>query len=178
MQESDNQKGVVIPQETLQESNAKKSKGTKPLAQLPVYRAASNLKYIVMTLMAKSPRNLTKFFDQMLATVSEVKKSIGMASISRTPEDRAFYLECARVLVQDVSDDFTTLRRFEMPARKNGKSEEKDDADKSHRLPLVGRDLDNKAKALMKSIIAQLVAWRDYTMNEGANSETDSERKK
>lgn len=147
------------------------------MAQLPVYRASANLKYIVITLMAKSPRSLTKFFDQMLGTASEVKKSIGLASISRTPEERAWYLDCASVMVQDLSDDFTSLRRIEMPSKKKADKADESDADKSHKVPLVGRDLDNKVKALIKSIKSQLVAWRDYTMNEGANSETDSERK-
>lgn len=175
MQETVHPTGVVIPQLTEEDSNTKKSKNKKTLAQLPVYRASANLKYIVTTLMAKSPRSLTKFFDQMLGTASEVKKSIGMASISRTPDERAWYLDCACVLVQDLSDDFTTLRRIEMPSKK--KTEEEGDADKSHRLPLVGKDLDNKVKALVKSIRSQLVAWRDYTMNEGAKSSDDSERK-
>ena len=157
-----NQSGVVIPQETVDDSNAKKRKGKKTLAQLPVYRSAANLKYIVATLMARSPRSITKFFDQMLGTASEIKKSIGMASISRNPNERAWYLECARVLAQDLSDDFTTLRRLELPAKD----------DKARRIPIVGKDLDNKVKALMKTIMSQLVAWRDYTINEGANSET------
>ena len=113
----------------------------------------------------------------MLGTASEVKKSIGLASISRTPDERAWYLDCANVMVQDLSDDFTTLRRIEMPSKKMADKADGSDADKSHRVPLVGRDLDNKVKALMKSIKSQLVAWRDYTTNEGVNSETDSERK-
>ena len=161
----------------MEESNTKKQRGKKTLAQLPVYRASANLKFIVATLMAKSPRSLTKFFDQMLGTASEVKKSIGLASISRTPDERAWYLDCANVMVQDLSDDFTTLRRIEMPSKKKADKADGSDADKSHRVPLVGRDLDNKVKALMKSIKSQLVAWRDYTTNEGVNSETDSERK-
>ena len=159
-----NQNGVVIPQETVDDSNAKKRKGKKTLAQLPVYRSAANLKYIVATLMARSPRSITKFFDQMLGTASEIKKSIGMASISRNPNERAWYLECARVLAQDLSDDFTTLRRIEIPSKKK--------AGKARRIPIVGKDLDNKVKALVKTIMSQLVAWRDYTINEGANSET------
>ena len=177
MQDAVHPTGVVIPQLTVEESNTKKSKGKKTLAQLPVYRASANLKYIVATLMANSPRSLTKFFDQMLCTASEVKKTIGMASISRNPEERAWYLDCGCVLVQDLSDDFTTLRRIEKPSKKKGGNDDAGDADKTHRVPLVGKDLDNKVKSLLKSIRSQLVAWRDYTMNEGVNSLTDSERK-
>ena len=164
MQEEENPAGVVIPSQAIENSDTIKRKSKKTLAQLPVYRAAANLKFIVTTLMMKSPKKLTKFFDQMLATISEAKKSIGMADISRTPQDRSWYLDCARVLMQDVSDDFTTLRRLEVPASETADG-------KTKRFPIVSKDLDNKAKALMKSIIAQLVAWRDYTNNEGAKSE-------
>lgn len=138
---------VVIPEHIARESDAKK-KAKRTLAQLPVYRSVANLKFIVTQLMEKSPRKLTKFFDQMLDTISEAKKAIGMADVSRNPDERAWYLECARVLVQDASDDFTILRKLE--------------------TPIFGKDADNKAKALVKSIVAQLVAWRDYTSNEGA----------
>lgn len=147
MQEEPN--GVVIPQNVIEDSNANKRKGKKTLAQLPVYRATANLKFVIVSMMQASPKKLLKFFDQMLVTVSEAKKAIGMADIARSQQDRAWYLDCARVLVQDLSDDFTTLRK--LPA------------------PIIGRDLDNKAKALVKSVIAQLVAWRDYTRNEGAD---------
>ena len=164
MQEEENPAGVVIPSQAIENSDTIKRKSKKTLAQLPVYRAAANLKFIVTTLMMKSPKKLTKFFDQMLATISEAKKSIGMADISRTPQDRSWYLDCARVLMQDVSDDFTTLRRLEVPASETADG-------KAKRFPIVSKDLDNKAKALMKSIIAQRVAWRDYTNNEGAKSE-------
>lgn len=138
--------GVTIPQQTIEDSNAKKKRARKTLAQLPVYRALANMKYLIAWMMQRSPRKLTKFFDQMLMTCSEAKKSVGMADISRNAEDRMWYQECARVLVQDLADDFTVLRRLEA---------------------VVDRDLDNKAKGLIKSITAQLVAWRDYTRGEG-----------
>ena len=150
MQEITNPSGVVIPPAAVEDSNRKKKNSKKTLAQLPVYRAAANLKFIVTTLMAASPRKLAKFFDQMLGTAAEIKKSVGMASISRNPDERAWYLDCGCVLVQDLSDDFTALRRLP--------------------VPVIGRDEENKVKSLVKSINSQLVAWRDYTMNEGVGS--------
>lgn len=148
MQENGQQgAGVVIPAATIADSNAKKQKAKKTLAQLPVYRAVANLKFVVTALVAKSPNKLRKFFDQMLSCVSEISKSIGMADISRSSQDRIWYLDCALVLVNEVRNDFTILRKLEV---------------------IVDRDLDNKAKALVKSIVAQLVAWRDYTGGEGA----------
>lgn len=139
--------GVVIPASTVEDSNAKKEKQKRTLAQLPVYRSVANLKFIVTALVVKSPNKLRKFFDQMLGNISEISKSIGLADISRNPQDRVWYLECSLVLVNEVRNDFTILRKLEV---------------------LVDKDLDNKAKALVRSIIAQLVAWRDYTSSEGA----------
>lgn len=43
--------GVVIPEGTIADSIEKKKKKGKTLAQLPVYRDASNLKYIITALM-------------------------------------------------------------------------------------------------------------------------------
>lgn len=149
MQETEQRKGVVIPASTVAESNAKKQKAKKTLAQLPVYRSVANLKFIVTALVVKSPNKLRKFFDQMLMNVSEISKAIGMADISRNPKDRVWYQESAMILVNEVKNDFTILRKLEV---------------------IVDKDLDNKSKALMKSILAQLVAWRDYTSGEGAKS--------
>ena len=144
--------GITIPHSVKVNSDKKKKKYGKTLAQLPVYRDAANMKFIVTHLMTKSPKKLLKFFDQMLMTVSEVKKSIGMADISRNPLDRVWYLECARVLVQDLSDDFTSLRKLEIS---------------------VDRDCENKARAMLKGMIAQLVAWRDYTSGEGVSQHNE-----
>ena len=149
MQEIESSQGVVIPQSTIEDSNTKKKSGKKTLAQLPVYRATANLKYIVTALVVKSPNKLRKFFDQMMVNVSEVAKAIGMADISRGIQDRVWYIETALVLINEVRNDFTILRKLQV---------------------IVDKDLDNKAKAMVKSIIAQLVAWRDYTCGEGAKS--------
>ena len=148
-QDNGEMKGVVIPAATVEDSNTKKKKVKKTLAQLPVYRATANLKFIVTALVAKSPNKLRKFFDQMLCNVSEISKSIGMADVSRNPQDRVWYLESALVLVNEVRNDFTILRKLEV---------------------IVDKDLDNKAKGIVKGIIAQLVAWRDYTSGEGAKA--------
>ena len=72
MQDKESSQGVVIPASVVEDSNIKKKSGKKTLAQLPVYRATANLKYIVTALIVKSPNKLRKFFDQMLVNVSEV----------------------------------------------------------------------------------------------------------
>ena len=138
--------GVVIPPETVAASNAKKAKAKKTLAELPVYRASANLKFVIVTMMSKGPRRLSKFFDEMLVTASEASKSIGLADATRNSDDRVWYINSALTLVYELRTDLTILQR----------------------LGVIGRDTENKAKSLARSVIAQLVAWRDYTGNRGA----------
>lgn len=139
---------AYVPQQTAQASKAKKRQ-RRTLSQLQVYRDVSNMKFLVAKQMLTAPRKLAKFYDELLMTVSEVKKSIGLADASRDTETRIWYQDCALVLIQDVQDDFTIL----------------------HNLDEVSTDRWKKTKALAKGIAAQLIAWRDYTRGEGAKSE-------
>ena len=148
MQEATSNAGVVISQQTVADSNAKKAKARKSLAELPVYRSSANLKYVIVSMMGRGPRRLAKFFDEMLVTSSEVSKSIGLADASRVSDDRVWYINCALTLVYELRTDITILQR----------------------LGIIGRDSENKAKALVRSMIAQLVAWRDYTGSRGVSN--------
>lgn len=139
---------AYVPQKAAQASKEKKRQ-RRTLSQLQVYRDVSNMKFLVTRQMLTAPRKLAKFYDELLMTVSEVKKSIGLADASRDAETRIWYQDCALVLIQDVQDDFTIL----------------------HNLNEVSTDRWKKAKALAKGIAAQLIAWRDYTRGEGVKSE-------
>jgi len=148
MQDEKQEGFAAVPPQTAADSNEKKAKARKALPELPVYRASANLKYVIVTMMARAPRRLTKFFDEMLMTVSELSKSIGLADTSRNGDDRVWYISMALTLVYELRNDFTILLR----------------------MGVIGRDDDNKAKALAKRVIAQLVAWRDYTSNQGVKA--------
>jgi hypothetical protein len=87
---------AAVPQHIAEASDAKKRAKRKTLAQLPVYRALANLKYLTVSMMIAAPRSTTKFFDQLLCTISEAKKAVGMADISRSAADRSWYIDCAR----------------------------------------------------------------------------------
>ena len=138
--------GVVIPQEAIEASNAVKAKREKTLAQLPVFRAASNLLFVVSGVVKDGPRSMRRFYDTMLSDTTEIMKAIGMADISRNPDDRAWYIGSALVLITVVRQQCLVL----------------------HRLGLVEKDADKKMKGLVRGITAQLVGWRDYTRSEGA----------
>ena len=104
--------GVVIPDSAVTSSKAAKRAQRKTLAQLPVYRDAANLKYIVTALVCKSPNKLRGYYDISLQNCSELCKSIGFANISRNADERIWYINCALVLVNDIRTDFTILQRL------------------------------------------------------------------
>lgn len=137
--------GVVIPQSVV-ESSREKKKARRTMRQLPIYRDASNLKYMVVKLYDTTPRKLTKYIDSMLNTVTEAKKCIGLSEGTRIPANRTEYLNVARILLEDTQDDLTILRQ----------------------LGVLPKTTEKSMKSLAKSVIAQAVAWRDYTNTQGA----------
>ena len=142
-EEATRQQGVVIPQEIIDQSTAKKQ-AHRTLRQLPLYRDMSNLKYMVVRLYDRTPKRLTKYIDSMLGTVCEAKKCVGLGESSRDPLQRMEYLSMARIFVEDTSDDVTILSR----------------------LNIVDKKTEQSMKKLAKGIVAQTVAWRDYTNND------------
>lgn len=73
------QGGVVIPPQTVAQSNATKAARKKTMAQLPVYRAACNLLYVIVIITKRCPKSIRKFTDQIIYDCTELIKAIGMA---------------------------------------------------------------------------------------------------
>ena len=140
--------GVEIPPETVVDSNAKKAKRVRTLAELPVGRDAVNLLAEIAQTVMNGPNSLRKHYDEMTHAAFELITSIGMADLSRDSEQRVEYINCALALVNTVRSAFTVLRR----------------------CGILAKDTDNKQKALVKRIVAQLVGWRDYTRAQGVES--------
>ena len=140
--------GVVIPPETITDSADKKQR-RRTLRQLPLYRDMSNLKYMVVKFYDTMPRKMTKYIDTMLNTICEAKKCVGLGEATRDPGTRAEYLSMARIFIEDAHDDLTILRQ----------------------LGMINKQTEKKMKSLAKAIVAQCVAWRDYTNTQGAKSE-------
>lgn len=138
--------GVFIPQEAIEGSNAKK-KARRTLRQLPIYRDMSNLKSMIVDLYDILPRKMTKYADTTLVTACEAKKCIGLAEASwDNSEERADYLKTARVFVEDIIDDATIL----------------------FHKKLIVKKTEQQMKAQARKVVAQCVAWRDYTNDQGA----------
>ena len=167
--------GVVIPPETVASSDAKKRQQKRTLAQLPVYRAAGNLLYVVAEIVKFSPKSHRKFFDLMLCDSAELCKAIGMAEVARNNDDRVWYIDSALVLMNSEKMYFTILKKLEViPSPKRLKKSSVDDDDlktpKIGKVEVVNNDLVKKVDSLVKSIVAQLVAWRNNPRGEGVTN--------
>ena len=145
--------GVVIPEEVIADSRVKKAKRGKTLSELPVYRDTANLLVVVADMVARSPVALRKFYDELLAALFEMLFSIGLADFSKeNPVQRVECINSTLSLAYAVKTSFAVLRK----------------------LHILTKDADNKQRALVKRIIAQLVGWRDYTRSEGVESGVQS----
>ena len=118
----------------------------KGAAAVVIEKDMSNLKSMIVDLYDIVPRKLTKYVDTTLATACEAKKCIGLAEASRNSEERAEYLKTARVFVEDIIDDATIL---------------------SHKKR-ISKKTEQQIKAQARKVVAQCVAWRDYTNDQGA----------
>ena len=100
------QGGVVIPPQTVAQSNATKAARKKTMAQLPVYRAACNLLYVIVIITKRCPKSIRKFTDQIIYDCTELIKAIGMADTSREIEMRVHYINTALVLINSMGAEF------------------------------------------------------------------------
>ena len=66
--------GVLISQDAIENSLHKKAKRKQTLAQLPVYRAVGNLKYVIVGITKNAPRSLRRFTDSLQEKADITKK--------------------------------------------------------------------------------------------------------
>ena len=133
-----NDSGVLISQDAIENSLHKKAQRKLTLAQLPVYRAAGNLKFIIIGIAKNAPRNLRRFTDSLYEEADNLATSIGSADVSVSVEDRRWYIGQAIVFVNNLRQDFVLL-------------------EKNH---LISKDLLKNAQSHVKGIQNQLMAWR------------------
>jgi hypothetical protein len=111
----------------------------------------SNLKYMIVEIYGRCPRNYLKYLDCVLGTVSEAKKCVGLAEASRDAAERASYLSTARVFIEDVIDDMTILKRIDV----------------------ISGKYESRVKKQARSVVSQCVAWRDYESERGVHGLTE-----
>lgn len=143
--------GVVIPEETIRQSDEHKRQH-RTVRQTQVYRDVANLKYLIVRHMGDAPRKYAKYFDEMLATVSNAKQSLALGLIGRDPEQQYENMSYAQVMVEDIQDDAVIL----------------------HQLGLIDKKEKKSIRSLAQKIAAQIVRLRDYYKGQGIdmNGET------
>lgn len=148
MEEKAMENGTNISQEAINHSNQVKAKRKLTLAQLPVYRSAAGLKYVVAQITMNSPRSLRRFFDLLVEKVDDLSSAIGYADMSdRYSEDRVGYINTAVVAINNVRQDVAII----------------------FKLNIINKDSFNKLMSHCKSILHQLLAWRETAcMGEGS----------
>jgi len=143
--------GVVIPEETIRQSEERKRQH-RTVRQTQVYRDVANLKYLIIRHMGNAPRKYAKYFDEMLTTVSNAKQSLALGLIGRDPEQQYENMSYAQVMIEDIQDDATIL----------------------HQLGLIDKKEKKSIRSLAQKIAAQIVRLRDYYKGQGIdmNGET------
>ena len=109
-----NDSGVLISQDAIENSLHKKAQRKLTLAQLPVYRAVGNLKFVIIGIAKNAPRNLRRFTDSLYEEADNLATSIGSADVSFSVEDRRWYIGQAIVFVKNLRQDFVILNKNEI----------------------------------------------------------------
>ena len=68
------------------EANKSQQKKKRTTAQLPIFRDASNLLYIIMRVMYHAPRKMTKSLDEAVESGTELCRSLALANEVRGME--------------------------------------------------------------------------------------------
>lgn len=166
--------GVMIPPEAVAHSIEVKASRKKTLSQIPVYRASANLMYVATEIVMRMPNKLRKFSDAIVADSCELLKVIGFAETSRSDEDRVYYINSAYVIVSSMRDYIKILGHLGViPPVKSKRARKGEDTLSAPRIDKIGsidKDMVQKIEALIRSILAQLVAWRENPRGQGAPS--------
>ena len=165
------QGGVVIPPQTVAQSNATKAARKKTMAQLPVYRAACNLLYVIVIITKRCPKSIRKFTDQIIYDCTELIKAIGMADTSREMEMRVHYINTALVLINSIRTYIKVLELTNVLVKVRHPEPDPGKFQPTPKIEVVNldKDLSNKLDKVTRSIVSQLIGWRDKPQGQGVN---------
>ena len=139
---------VRITPEELARSNEAKKMRRKTSAQLPVFRDSANLMGKVASISLDSPRRLAKYIDCMIGNINESMITIAYANES-SGEERARYISNSLSIMYVFRTQFAILQRIGVISKDN--------------LTLLKKEIDG--------VIAQLIAWRDFSTRQGCHNE-------
>ena len=128
------------------EVNKSQQKKKRTTAQLPIYRDASNLLYIIMRVMYHAPRKMTKALDEAIVCGTELCRSLALANEVRGME-RAAALNIALANAYTLSTIIGSLAYLDVISKP------------------VSKDLRKK----INTIVAQGIGWRESATQQGQN---------
>lgn len=113
-----------------------------------------NLKHEIVKMMNASPHKMLKFYDTMIVTAGNAKQSLALAlDDERIDEsERRANLSYAKVMVEDLLDDFYTL----------------------HKLGAINKEIYNTVKKLAQKIAGQCIRLRDYFKSQGISADGET----
>lgn len=113
-------------------------------AQLPVYRTAANILFLLTEVARDVPRKLLRLTDRVLLDASEVLKTIALANEFRGAE-RGYYLSLALANIQVIKTNVGIMKN----------------------MGFIRKERQTLLASLLKSLAAQVAAWRDSIKSEG-----------
>lgn len=131
---------------TVRESRGIETHERKPRTtmQLPVYREASRLAYVLFRVLTTAPRKMTKMWDESMACAMEMLRTLAMAN-ELSGEARMSYISMAIANTYALNTIIVSAEHL----RVIGKREAEDMRKKTN------------------SIIAQSIGWRESIRREG-----------
>lgn len=128
------------------EANKSQQKKKRTTAQLPIFRDASNLLYIIMRVMYHAPRKMTKALDEAVESGTELCRSLALANEVRGME-RVAALNIALANAYTLATIIGSLAYLGVISKAES------------------RDLRKKVNV----IIAQGIGWRESATQQGQN---------
>lgn len=122
----------------------KKQKVRRTTAQLPIYRDASNLLFIVIRVMTKAPGKMTKVLDETVACGTELCRSLAFANELRG----AARAEAIGIAIANAYAMNTLVGSLAF-------------------LGIISKEVHKDLKKKLKAIIAQAVGWRESATQQG-----------
>lgn len=123
---------------------ASQTKHLRTTAQLPVYRTAANILFLLTEITRDVPRKLLRLTDRVLLDATELLKTIALANEYRG-EDRCYYLSLALANVQVVKTTMGIMKH----------------------MGYIRKERHALLMTKLKAVAAQVVAWRDSVKREG-----------
>lgn len=134
---------VKLTQKEVEASEERKAKKPKTIRQLPVFRAASNVSYMVAQIESKCPRKMRCFVDELEHLTTELLRVLVAAN------------ECRQQRWEFCADAYSVtiiiLVKMEVLLK----------------LGIMGKDDYHKVKRLLDSLTAQIKGWQNSVNKQG-----------